>query len=98
MDDDYRGVRFSLNHNSSQVDGSVDLKKTDRIKCFKELELGRLYIATLTFSIVTFMLDVIFHCWIAYVYYKEKEIHFFAFTLVFLIVPALVSTAFSMRW
>lgn len=98
MADDFTVVRFSTTQNSAQIEGINEYKKDDYVKSFKEMELGRFYIVTILLSVVTFILDLYFHCWIAYVYYIEKEGDYFVLTLVFLVVPALVTTAFSMRW
>ncbi|KAL0277481.1 UNVERIFIED_CONTAM: hypothetical protein PYX00_004743 [Menopon gallinae] len=98
MADDFTVVRFSTSQNSAQIEGINEFKKDDYVKSFKEMELGRFYIVTILLSVVTFILDLYFHCWIAYVYYIEKEGDYFVLTLVFLVVPALVTTAFSMRW
>ncbi|EEB12749.1 conserved hypothetical protein [Pediculus humanus corporis] len=98
MANEFRGVRFSLNQSSGHIDIISDNKKDDGVKVFKEMELGRFYILTLILSILTFILDLYLHCWIAYIYYKAQEVTFFTLTLIFIIVPALTSSAFSMRW
>lgn len=98
MEDENKAVRFSLHQNTAQIDIISGYKKEDGVKNFKEMELGRFYIVILILSIVTFILDLYFHCWLAYVYYRERETSFFALTLFFIVVPALISSAFSMRW
>lgn len=98
MADDLAIVKFSSSKNSAQIEDNGDFKKEDNVKSFKEMELSRFYVVTLSLSIITFILDLYFHCWIAYVYYLEKQGVYFVLTLVFIIVPALITTAFSMRW
>lgn len=98
MEDEFRGVRFSLNHGSGQIDILTDCRKDDGMKGFKEMELGRFYIPTILLSIVTFVLDLYLYCWLAYIYYSDDKNTFFTLTLSFILVPALISSAFSMRW
>lgn len=59
---------------------------------------GVYHIICLLLSITTFALDVGFDSWLAYFYYRQGQGAYFALTLTFLIFPALITTAFSLRW
>lgn len=59
---------------------------------------GIYHIICLLLSITTFALDVGFDSWLAYFYYSQGQGAYFALTLTFLIFPALITTAFSLRW
>lgn len=59
---------------------------------------GIYHIICLLLSITTFALDVGFDSWLAYFYYRQGQGAYFALTVTFLIFPALITTAFSLRW
>lgn len=59
---------------------------------------GLYHIICLLLSITTFILDVGFDSWLAYFYYRQGQGAYFALTVTFLIFPALITTAFSLRW
>jgi hypothetical protein len=59
---------------------------------------GVYHIICLLLSITTFALDVGFDSWLAYFYYRQGQGAYFALTVTFLIFPALITTAFSLRW
>jgi hypothetical protein len=59
---------------------------------------GVYHIICLLLSITTFVLDVGFDSWLAYFYYRQGQGTYFALTVTFLIFPALITTAFSLRW
>ncbi|XP_069676569.1 XK-related protein 4-like isoform X2 [Periplaneta americana] len=56
------------------------------------------HIICLLLSITTFILDVGFDSWLAYFYYRQGDGAYFALTVTFLIFPAIITTAFSLRW
>ncbi|PSN51094.1 hypothetical protein C0J52_01543 [Blattella germanica] len=61
-------------------------------------DFGVYHTVCLVLSITTFALDVGFDCWLAYFYYRQGQGPFFALTVTFLIFPAIITTAFSLRW
>ena len=61
-------------------------------------DFGLYHVICLLLSITTFALDVGFDCWLAYFYYREGQGAYFALTVTFLIFPAIITTAFSLRW
>lgn len=54
-------------------------------------------IAGFIFSIISHIVDVFFDCNIAYRYYKADEFGYFCTTLAFILIPAVINTAFSIR-
>jgi hypothetical protein len=59
---------------------------------------GVYHIICVLLSITTFVLDVGFDSWLAYLYYRQGQGVYFALTVTFIIFPALITTAFSLRW
>lgn len=54
-------------------------------------------IAGFVISIISHIADVFFDCNLAYRYYYAKELEYFFTTLAFIIIPAIINTAFSIR-
>lgn len=54
-------------------------------------------IAGFVISIISHVVDVVFDCNIAYQYYVGKKTAYFCTTLAFIIIPAIINTAFSLR-
>lgn len=54
-------------------------------------------IAGFVISIISHIVDVGFDCNLAFRYYKSNEYDAFLATLGFILVPALINTAFSLR-
>lgn len=54
-------------------------------------------IAALTISIASHLFDIGLDCNLAYRYYMNEHIYYFIFTLGFILVPAFINTAFSIR-
>ncbi|XP_017773404.1 PREDICTED: XK-related protein 7 [Nicrophorus vespilloides] len=54
-------------------------------------------IAGFIISIISHLVDLIFDCNLAYRYYTDNQIQYFYITLVFILVPAMVNTCFSIR-
>jgi hypothetical protein len=63
---------------------------TDRFTC--------LDICIYLFSICSYLADVGTDIWIAYMYYHQGHIMWFTLTLVFVLVPGIVMTSFSLAW
>lgn len=61
-------------------------------------EFGIFYITCILFSICTYVLDYVFACWLLYYYSINGHALYFALTLTFVVLPAILMTAFSMRW
>lgn len=54
-------------------------------------------IAALVISISSHLIDIGLDCNLAYRYYMNEHIFYFIFTLGFILVPAFINTAFSIR-
>ncbi|XP_056634540.1 XK-related protein 6-like isoform X2 [Diorhabda sublineata] len=54
-------------------------------------------VAGFVFSIFSHIADVFFDCNVAYRYYASKHLSYFFATLSFIIIPAIINTAFSVR-
>ncbi|VEN40020.1 unnamed protein product [Callosobruchus maculatus] len=54
-------------------------------------------IAGFVISIISHIVDVFFDCNIAYRYYASKQLGYFCATVAFIIIPAMINTAFSIR-
>jgi hypothetical protein len=50
------------------------------------------------FSIATYVVDLGMDIYVAYVYHVSEYIGYFVLTLVFIIIPSVSMTAFSLRW
>lgn len=62
------------------------------------LKFGFYYLTCHLLSILTYLIDHGFSCWLAYQYHTQGQETYFALTITFVIMPALISTGFSMRW
>lgn len=90
-----RTVRF--NSATLKVEDTEKISKSYESQIF-EPDFGLFYAFCFLISIVTFMADIIMHCWLAYLFHLKREILFFILTVTFIIIPSIVSTGFSMRW
>ena len=66
--------------------------KTD-IQDFTKFDIG-VYI----FSIISYICDIGSDIWICYMYYSKGDTWWFRLTLVFIILPSVTMSAFSLRW
>ncbi|XP_043197515.1 XK-related protein 6-like [Amphibalanus amphitrite] len=55
-------------------------------------------LAVVLLSIVSFLVDTGTDVWVAVHFYRTERMYEFALTLVFILVPALTMTGFSLRW
>ncbi|XP_034230394.1 XK-related protein 4-like [Thrips palmi] len=62
------------------------------------LQFGFYYLTCHLLSISTYLIDHGFSCWLAYQYHTQGQETYFALTITFVVMPALISTGFSMRW
>ncbi|XP_026281255.1 XK-related protein 7 [Frankliniella occidentalis] len=67
-------------------------------KMASSLKFGFYYITCHLLSIVTYLVDHSFSCWLAYQYHVQEQETYFALTVTFIVLPALISTGISMRW
>ena len=90
-------VKFSSISAASMQDNVQQTSDMDTNN-LKGTNFGVYNFLCLFLSIVTYTLDVAFNCWLAYVYYTLGFGVYFALTVTFIVFPALITTAFSMRW
>ena len=55
-------------------------------------------LAVVLLSILSFLIDTGTDVWVAVHFYRSQRMYEFALTLVFIVVPALTMTGFSLRW
>lgn len=90
--EEVRVVRF----NSTTLT-APEPEKSKNESLFSDPDFGLFYGLCFIISIMTFIMDLSMHCWLAYVYHTKKELYFLL-TVAFIIIPSIVSTGFSMRW
>ncbi|XP_067006507.2 XK-related protein 4 [Anabrus simplex] len=91
-------VKFSSESLGTQVEDFSSNTQDEPDKSTKTPMFGVYHIVCLTLSIATYLLDIGFDSWLAYFYYIQGQGAYFALTITFMIIPALITTAFSMRW
>lgn len=96
MADECTVVRFTRDSSTARIEtlknDSPD-KLTDTNFYF-----GAFYVICVALSIITYVLDLVLAGVLLYFYSVQKEGVFFALTLAFVLIPALLMTAFSLRW
>lgn len=98
MSEDCTVVRFSREPSSARIE---NLKQTDIGNCYPEKnysEFGAFYVTCVLFSVITYIADLVLVCVLLYFYSVDGHGVYFALTLSFLLVPALLMTAFNFRW
>lgn len=98
MADDCTVVRFSSNDPSTARIETLKTNENGDKVTEQNLEFGFFYVVCILLSVVTYVVDYVFACWLLYYYYLNNEGLYFALTLTFVVLPALLMTAFSMRW
>ncbi|XP_075230994.1 XK-related protein 7-like [Lycorma delicatula] len=89
-------VKFSAEEMQSRIEGVQH--RTDETEENGSPDFNICYILCLVCSVITYMIDVVVHCWLVYLYHLYAQLTNFVLTVVFIILPALVTTAFSLRW
>lgn len=89
-----RVVRF----NSTTLTLVPESEKRKNESLFSDPDFGLFYGLCFIISIMTFIMDLSMHCWLAYVYHTRNDLFYFLLTATFIIIPSIVSTGFSMRW
>ncbi|KAK4884757.1 hypothetical protein RN001_001028 [Aquatica leii] len=90
-------VRFSKDPSLVRID---NLKQNDSSDKLSEMSqtFGIFYMICISSSIITYVLDLALACVLLYFYSLKGCGLYFALTLTFILVPALIMTAVSMRW
>ncbi|XP_065200156.1 XK-related protein 7-like [Planococcus citri] len=92
-----RMVRFNSITLKAEPDSERNNNKQNDA-LYSEADFGFFYAVCFVISIITFAVDILLHCWLAYLFYMKTEMLYFVLTITFIIVPSIVSTGFSMRW
>ncbi|XP_067135127.1 XK-related protein 7-like [Centruroides vittatus] len=77
------------------VDGKV-LRPDDSSE--RKFYFTTLEVVGIIWSIITFLFDTVMDIVVAYLHYTNGNIKYFILTTIFIIVPALTMTCFSIRW
>ncbi|KAF5274141.1 hypothetical protein FQR65_LT04539 [Abscondita terminalis] len=90
-------VRFSKDPSLVRID---NLKQNDSSDKLSEMSqsFGAFYMICISLSIITYVLDLVLACILLHFYSVKGYGLYFALTLTFILVPALIMTAVSMRW
>lgn len=98
MAEDCTVVRFSREQSQARIERfkQNDLNSTDKyVECIQNF--GIFYAFCVSISIITYILDIAF-CSLLLCYYIHTNGVYFSLTLTFMILPALFTTTFSLRW
>lgn len=98
MADDCTVVRFSSSDPSTARIETLKTNENGDKVIDQPLDFGVFYVVCILLSICTYVLDYIFACWLLYHYSNNGQGLYFALTLTFIVLPAILMTAFSMRW
>lgn len=97
MSEDCTVVRFSREPSSARIE---TLKQTDGGYPEKHCtDFSGFYVTCVLISVITYIADLVLVCVLLYFYAINSDDHlYFALTLSFLLLPALLMTAFNFRW
>lgn len=98
MADDCTVVRFTSSDPSTARIETLKTNENGEKIIEHQQDFGFFYILCITLSILTYVLDYAFAIWLLYYYSTQAEGLYFALTLTFMVFPAILMTAFSMRW
>lgn len=89
-------VRFSRDPSMANIE---NLKQQDSPDKFADCgHFGVFYVICLAFSIITYILDLVLACMLLYFYSVNGNAVYFALTVTFVIIPALIITTINLRW
>ncbi|KAJ8934521.1 hypothetical protein NQ314_013304 [Rhamnusium bicolor] len=96
MAEDCTVVRFSRDPSLARIE---NLKQNDSPDKFSDSgRFGVFYVVCIALSIITYVLDLVLSCILLYFYSVNGHGLYFALTLTFIILPALLMTTVSLRW
>lgn len=93
-EDECTVVRFSRDPSSARIE---NFKQVDALKP-DTAQFGLFYVICIALSIITYALDLALACILLYFYSLGGHGVYFALTLSFVLLPALLMTAFNFRW
>lgn len=95
MAEDCTVVRFAREPSSARIE---NLKQTTDGVSERGSDFGGFYLTCVFLSIATYVADLALACVLLYFYTIHGHGVYFALTLSFLLLPALLMTAFNFRW
>ncbi|XP_056639007.1 XK-related protein 6-like [Diorhabda sublineata] len=96
MAEDCTVVRFSRDSSLAKIE---NLKQGENPDKFSECgRFGAFYVVCIALSIITYVLDLVLACILLYFYSINGYGLYFALTLTFFIIPAIIMTTISFRW
>ena len=94
-----RSISFALTHRSSLLDSKLALQAVDYPDSIPSyMSFTYLDILTLSFSICTFLCDLITDIVVTVFHYSNHDYWYFSLTITFIAVPTLIMTIMSLRW
>lgn len=96
-EEDCAVVRFSRDPSSAKIENFKQVDSPDKLTDTNQT-FGAFYVICIALSIITYALDLALACLLLYFYTIGGHGLYFALTLTFVILPAIVMTAFNFRW
>ncbi|XP_018321466.1 XK-related protein 6 [Agrilus planipennis] len=96
MAEDCTVVRFSKDHSTARIENYKNNDSPDRLS--DTVYFGTFYVICVIFSIFSYVADLTLACFLLYFYSVNGYGVYFALTLTFVVMPAIILTAFNMRW
>lgn len=97
MAEECQVVRFSREPSLAKIENlKQNVESPDKFT--ENGHFGFFYVICIGLSIVTYILDLVLACFLLYFYSVNGNGVYFALTLTFLIIPALIMSTVSLRW
>lgn len=96
MAEDCTVVRFSRDPSSARIENLKQVDSPDKLD--PNQNFGAFYVICIALSIITYVLDLALACILLYFYSQGGHGLYFTLTLSFVLLPALLMTAFNFRW
>ncbi|KAK9873752.1 hypothetical protein WA026_002107 [Henosepilachna vigintioctopunctata] len=97
MAENFTVVRFSRDSSSAKIDSLKYSEAPDKV-CENVHNFGIFYVICIALSIITYIVDLVLACMLLYYYSINSYGSYFAITLTFTLVPAILMTTVSLRW
>lgn len=97
MAEECQVVRFSRETSLAKIENlKQNVESPDKFT--ESGHFGLFYAICIGLSIITYVLDLVLACFLLYFYSVNGNGVYFALTLTFLIIPALIMSTVSLRW
>ncbi|KAL3288720.1 hypothetical protein HHI36_003155 [Cryptolaemus montrouzieri] len=97
MSESFTVVRFSRDSSLAKIESLKYCDAPDKV-CENVHTFGIFYVICIALSIITYIVDLILACLLLYYYSINGYGLYFAITLTFTLVPAILMTTISLRW